>query len=620
MCGIAGLIFKEGIKESELNLFLNASKLMNHRGPNFNDFKRYKNCLLIHYRLSILDLDSRSNQPFLSQDGDYLCTYNGEIYNYKDLQSKYGILAQTTSDTEVMLETFAKGSTAVVQEWNGIFALAILQKSSNKLFLIRDRFGVKPLYCYESNNYFAFASEAKVLYEWLESFEINKQGLSEYLWYGNSISNNTIVKGVKKLEPGSILTFDLSKGDIVEQKNYWSLPKDNDSSDKRHNLPRSVDSLLESAVQRQLMSDVPLGVLLSGGIDSSAIVAFASRHYDNLDTYSIEYDFNIGGESELANASLVARTFGTNHHEMKASASDIADIFPELVFQFDDPFSDAANIPLYLLAKACSNDKKVILQGDGGDEFFGGYRRYNVLDWINFWRFVSTYSYRFIPSHSWSLRMKRISKILNQKDDAMKMALYLTEDVKYASPNKILKNGQVQSENVDPFISYKKFNEDYDHLNLVQRMLYADVKILLSHTYLEKVDKATMYCSIEARVPFLDNDLAQFMLELPSSYKVRYGKKKFLLRKALKGIVPDQILNGKKRGFDVPYKKWLKEELFDFAYNTFDDFNNPQLLNKEFLKELLLKHKNGEGNYGFLLWKGLVLAHWFGIYRSKIQL
>ena len=621
MCGIAGLVLKNNVDESELLSFKEASKLMKHRGPDFNNSYKYRNCLLIHYRLSIMDLDPRSNQPFISKNGDYVCTYNGEIYNYKNLKQKHNITTRTTSDTEVMLETFVKHSCTVIPDWNGIFAMAILNKSKNKLFLIRDRFGIKPLYYFEDDNYFAFSSEIKVLYRWLKSFNINMQGLAEYLWYGNTISENTMALGVKKLNEASILSFDLNKGRIDSESKYWSPPKTLKQEDSKKDYAPKVRNMLETAVKRQLMSDVPLGVLLSGGIDSSALVAFASRYMDNLDTYTVEYDFNIGGNSELENAAMVAKKFGTNHHELKITSDDIEDIFRDLVFQYDDPFADTANIPLYLLAKECGKDKKVILQGDGGDEFFGGYGKYSILDRIYFWKFASAMSYRFIPSTEWSLRVKRIAHILNQESDAMKMALYQTEDVLYDTPFKILgENFRKEITPYDPFQVFNEFNSEYEQLDLVQRMLYADVKIMLNHKYLEKVDKATMLCSLEARVPFLDNELTQFMLSLPSSYKIRNGTKKFLLKKALRGIVPDQILDGKKRGFGVPYKKWLKEGLFDFAYETFDSINSNGLLDGNYLKELLIKHKKNEGRYGPLLWKGLVLAHWLRIYKGKINI
>jgi asparagine synthase (glutamine-hydrolysing) len=619
MCGIAGLICKSGQDEEQFGTFFEASKLLNHRGPDYSNSFIYKNCLIIHYRLSILDPDPRSNQPFHSSSHKHVCTYNGEIYNFKELKQKYNLETVTTSDTEVMIESFEKIGPDIAKEWNGIFALGIINKNEDKLFLIRDRYGVKPLYIYEDEKYLAFSSESKVLYRWLTGFTLDYQGLTEYLWYGNTISEHTLVKGVRKLSPATVLTVDLAGGVVIGKENYWSLPLNPAKIDDIEPV-KDIQYLLEAAVKRQLVSDVPLGVLLSGGIDSSSIVAFASRHIQNLDTYSIEYDFNIGGESELENARMIADKFGTNHHEMKIGSDDITSIFSDLVYQYDDPFADPANVPLYLLAKACRKDKTVILQGDGGDEFFGGYRRYNVLDWLLFWKLSSAIACRFIPSREWSLRMKRISYILNQ-DDAMKMALYLTEDVPYNSPIKIIDSAFLnQVESKDPFTSYRDFNEKYEKLDIVQRMLYADVDILLNHTYLEKVDKATMFCSLEARVPFLDNDLSDYVLRLPSSYKIRAGQKKYLLRKAMRGIVPDQILDGQKRGFDVPYKQWLANGLYEFARNTFGDLQTGGLLDKTYLITLLSKHKKGEGNYGPLLWKSLVLAHWLHIYKQKIKL
>jgi asparagine synthase (glutamine-hydrolysing) len=620
MCGIAGLVVKNDWQEKDIDAFLKATDEMNHRGPDYSSHIRFDNCLLVHYRLSIIDPDPRSNQPYHSDNGMYTCSYNGEIYNFRDLKKEYNLETKTNSDTEVMLETFVKDGIQAVKKWNGIFAIAILDKDKAKLHLIRDRFGIKPLYIYEDENFLAFASEQKVIYKWLEKFDLNSQGIAEYLWYGNTISENTMAKKMIKMKQASVYSIDLDNVHLDSCHQYWSLPQKSTYKSREGKLIKDVQSLLEKAVQRQLVSDVPLGVLLSGGIDSSAIVAYASRHIDNLDTYSIEYDFNIGGESELGNAALIAKKFNTNHHELKASADDIIDVFSKLVYQFDDPFSDAANIPLYLLAKVCSEDKTVILQGDGGDEFFGGYRRYNVLAWENFWKVASTIAHKIIPSNEWSIRMKRISNILKQ-DDAMKMALYITEDVPYESPYDILTpeyKNFISSE--DPFRAYRKFNEEYKNFDIVQRMMFADVHILLNHTYLEKVDKATMLCSMEARVPFLDNDLTDFMLNLPSSYKVRRGQKKYLLRTALRGLIPDQILDGKKRGFDVPYKMWLKDGLFDFAMATFEDSQNGNILDGVKLINLLQRHKGGEGNYGPLLWKALVMAHWLKIYENKIKI
>jgi len=621
MCGIAGMIAKENLAEEQFDKFNIASNLMNHRGPDFIDSYRFENVLLIHYRLSIIDLDARSNQPFESQSKDTVGVYNGEIYNFKKLATKVTCPLRTTSDTEVMIEGFEEHGNSVVPKWNGIFASALLNKPQKKVTLIRDRFGVKPLYFYEDDRVLLFASEAKVIYEWLPSFTISYKGLSEYLWYGNTIGNQTMVNKVEKFDPGTLLEIDL-KSFVKKKIKFWENPGTRSVKKSEADHVHTIKDLLGKAVNRQLIADVPLGILLSGGIDSSAIVAMASRQSNTkLDTYSVEYDFNIGGESELKRAALIADKYQTNHHELIITAENIPDIFSALVFQYDEPFADAASIPLFQLAKACGKDKTVILQGDGGDEIFAGYRRYNIMDWLNFWRYTSKLSYPLIKNDRWRERMKRMSFVLNQKDNGLRMAYLLTQDVPYQNPYGVISEGlktPLLKEN--PFQAYQEMNIKYKDENLVQRLLYADVEILLQHTYLEKVDKATMLSSVESRVPFLDNDLTNYVLGLPSDIKVKRGRKKHLLRKALHDLVPDEILNGKKRGFDVPYKKWLKTNLYDFAYDTFKENQFNAIININKLLQLLEEHKKGKIDHGPILWKSLVLCVWLNLYRDKITI
>lgn len=620
MCGIAGLISKKTLYDERYTDFLKSSALMKHRGPDFTGHARFKNTLLVHHRLSIIDLKPHSNQPFQSSNPAISCVYNGEIYNYRELQKKYAIDTKTSSDTEIMIENFIQKGKNAVQEWNGIFAIAVLDKSENKITLIRDRFGVKPLYIFQNDEVFLFASEAKVILDWLPEFKLDNVGLAQYMWYGNTISEHTMVKGLSKVPPASIIEIDLTECAITSHSKFWVNKGTRNGQESVPVVIETIKLKLEEAVKRQMVADVPLGVLLSGGIDSSAIVAMASKHSSGkLDTYSAEYDFNIGGKSELERASIIAKKYNTNHHELKIEAKDIPDIFSELVFQYDEPFADAANIPLYQLAKACSVDKKVILQGDGGDELFAGYRRYNVVDWLFFWRTASFINHWLIPNKRWAERMKRISFVLNQPNNGMRMAYYLTQDVPYKDPLTIL-NPLIRErlkEN-NPFEPYLDIDRKHQNENLVQRLLYADLDILLPNTYLEKVDKATMFCSIEARVPFLDNHLAEYALGLPSKLKVQGGQKKILLKKALKGLLPDEILNGKKRGFDVPYKEWLKKDLFDFAIDSFENSDDNSILDKKYLLLILKKHQQGVSDYGSQLWKSLVLSYWLSKYKTKL--
>ena len=546
--------------------------------------------------------------------------YNGELYNYKELGSKYHISARTTSDSEILLESFIKSSGKVVDQWNGIFAAVIYNKEEQKIHFMRDRFGVKPLYIYEDNSVIAFASEAKVILDWLPKFTMNLKVLTQFIWFGNATGSETIVNTLKKADKGVVTTIHFNENFKQFKNTFWSIHQVDQIEIAEEDAIARTREFLKQAVSRQLISDVPIGVLLSGGIDSSSIVAFASQQYGKrLDTYSVEYDYNIGGESELDKAALIAKRYNTNHHELKVTSNDVKDIFEKLVFQYDEPFADPASIPLYQLARCCSQDKRVILQGDGGDEFFAGYRRYNAMGDYWFWKYASKF-YCFIPDKRWQERMKRINFIYGQTKFSRTLAYYMTEEVPYKRPLDVFSREikfkmmkECFSSDYDDFI---KSIEQYDR---VQKMLYADMEILLPNRYLEKVDKATMLESVEARVPFLDNDLTDFALSLSSKLKVKKGQKKYLLKKAVAGLVPNEILYGPKRGFDVPFREWLRTDLYDFAKEQFVS-SDDRVMDSKALLELLYKHKNREADYSTLLWKALVLTYWVEIYSNKLAL
>jgi len=621
MCGFAGLIAKTNLEKEQFTKFIKSSELMNHRGPDFRGIFQEDNILLIHYRLSILDLDKRSNQPFYSKSKNNVCVYNGEIYNYKEIANRNQIETITTSDTEVMIETFEKNSFNAIKNWNGIFATAIYDRQKKQIHILRDRLGIKPLYIYENEDVLLFASEAKVILDWLESFELNYKGLSQYMWFGNTTGEQTMIENLIKLKPGTVNTYSTVDGVCLNKKEYWSIK--NDVKDNNLSEAETIDEIkirLEAAVSRQLISDVPIGVLLSGGIDSSSMVAFASKNYSSkIDTYTVSYDFNTKGKDELQNAKLIAQKFNTNHHELVVTSNNVKEIFCNLVFQYDEPFAEAASIPLYQISKLCAQDKKVILQGDGGDELFAGYRRYNVLNSFNFWKFTSNL-YPLIPKKEWKERMRRMAFILNQKSDTSIMAYYMSQDVPYKSPYQIFNKGiQIKLENQAWEEDYNKEANNFENEDKVQKMLKTDANILLPHTYLEKVDKATMINSIEARVPMLDNDLVDFAFSIPSSLKVKNNEKKYLLKKALEGTIPNQILYGPKNGFNTPISSWLKNDLYEFAKDSFQN-NQNILLDKNKCLAILEEHKRNEKDYSFLLWKILVLNTWLSFYRDKLKL
>jgi len=618
MCGIAGLLAKRPIPDERFADFERSSNLIRHRGPDNTGVVRYDNLVLIHHRLSILDLDPRSNQPFSSATGRHTMVYNGEVYNFRDIARRYSLPLRTSSDTEVVIESFERAGRTAIREWNGIFSAAIYDSQSKQLHLCRDRFGVKPLYVYESDEVLAFASEAKVLLDWLPAFSINRSVMAQFIWYGNSTGQDCFVDGLWKVRPASHITIDSRTGKITERSEYWSINDVAQIEPSRQEAAEEVGRLLESAVRRQLVADVPLGVLLSGGVDSSSIVAFASRHYGQpLDTYTVEYDFNIGGRSELDRAAEVARKFNTNHTELRVDSSHVQDIFSDLVFQYDEPFADSAAIPMYLLAKECSIDKRVILQGDGGDELFGGYRRYAVMSRYWLWR-LSSLGYFALPRGRWRDRMRRVSALLNQPSREQTIAYYSTEEAPRSRPLDVLDAAFTSGlDETTGQGDYLGVSRRFAHLDRVQQLIYTDMAILLPNRYFEKVDKATMLCSLEARVPFLDNELAEFALSLPSTLKVRHGIKKYILKEAMKGIVPRSVLFGPKRGFDVPIRTWLKDGLYSFAREVFVA-HDLGILASDHLVQLLDSYKAQGYGAAPLLWKSLVLGQWLSIYRNKV--
>ncbi len=612
------MVLKRDLPSERIDQFIASADLMRHRGPDHKGVYRNGRVVLVHYRLRIIDLSSDANQPFHSSSGRMVTAYNGEIYNFRDLAAKHAIDPRTRSDTEVMLECFERFGADAFPDWNGIFAAAIHDCQQQRLHLVRDRFGVKPLYYFETNEALLFSSEAKVILDWLPQFRISSRALSQYMLYGHATGTDGFVEGLKRLAPGEHLVVDITCGKTIKQCRFWTLGELEESTISTKEAIDQTRILLENAVRRQLISDVPVGLFLSGGIDSSSIAAIASKFSSNpMDAYSIEYDVNIGGQSEMDRARLVARQFGLRHHEIQLSAAQVADVFGEVVFQYDEPFADAASVALYQLSRACGGNQRVVLQGDGGDELFAGYRRYSVLHYHRLNRLTTAF-HRFLPRSRFRQRLERLHGVLANSDRSRLIAKYLTEETQASNPARMLSESLQQS--IARFTGeedYIEFGSKHARLDPVQQLLYTDTGILLPWKYLEKVDKATMRFSIESRVPFLDNDLADFVLPLSSSTKVSHGRKKYILRKAMQGLVPDTILNGPKRGFDVPIRAWMEGGLHDHAADLFASAD-PNSIDREAASTALTAYQSGELESVPLLWKTMVLAQWMRHYRHKI--
>ncbi|KZZ48360.1 hypothetical protein A3758_13865 [Oleiphilus sp. HI0118] len=620
MCGFAGVI---GPRSDNLSKEMaQALNTIAHRGPDNQGMWNASNVILGHTRLSILDLSNQANQPFSSNCGRYTIAYNGEVYNYKELATQYNLInLKTSSDTEVVVELFAKLGVASFDQLNGMFALAIYDSEDHKLYLARDRLGIKPLYIVKSDQSICFGSEIKALEKLgAVSNDVNTPKLNEWFYYGNALGRETLLQGVERVMPGTYVIIDTNSR-TSEERTYWSVSKTL-SRNNISNIPNEEDAvvkvreLLDSAVKRQLVSDVPVGVFLSGGIDSSAITAFAAQELGGeLSTYSVKFDYD-NGVNELPKARQVAEMYGTNHHEFEIGGYDVVDTVIKMVEHHDHPFSDAANIPLFLLSQKVRDKTKVILQGDGGDELFAGYQRYNTL--ANFRKMkllakVGNIANNFTPRNvGYHARQRYIDALLTG-DDYQVMAALLTVESKRVPPTRVLSDfyrAKVESYGFDS--RYQEVAKKFEDQDLVNKMLMTDLEIILPDIFLEKVDRSTMAASVEVRVPFLDNDLVDFCIGLPSHLKVKKGQQKYLLKQALAGIVPADILYGPKTGFGVPFGYWLKGPLKELFWDSFEKFklDNPHVFDEKKVAQVFSDFTDGRRDDSFLFWKMLNLMIW----------
>ena len=629
MCGFAG-VFGIGRRVC-LDSLRKMGSLLNHRGPDHTGTYFDETIWLIHKRLSIVDLTSSGNQPMISNCGRYIIAYNGEVYNHlsirNDLVSK-GYKFTGTSDTETILYGFAEWGDELFIKLNGIFAICIYDKLKSELICVRDRFGVKPLYYFYDGNSLIFASEIKAILSQKIDRIINYSSLHEFLYYGYTMGSMTMFRGIMKILPGQMIHSCKSGREIkLRHSFFWEheqiLPELHDIDEDV--AIKKTAYLLEESVKRQLMSDVPVGIFLSGGIDSTAIAAMAQRHSgERIKSYTAGFDYD-EDRSELSAARRLSALYNTEHHEMMICGIDLADVIEKLVWQHDEPFSDAANIPLFLLTRELKGTCKVILQGDGGDELFGGYSRYKLMRRYTAYRIALGYFQNIVdlfPKGRLRSSIERFGPILKDPNPGRLFGKLHTIESSNGDPTKYLTHryrSMVRSSN--PFYYFQEQARRLNDLDgFLQQLLWIDSLIILPYDYLEKVDKSTMANSVEVRVPFLDNDLATFALRLPGKLKLKAGRTKYILREALKGIIPNDVLNAPKRGFGVPYKNWIKGPLSSFLQDHIASkyMRDLDLFDYDSINKVMLEHKKGHDRFGFTLWKLLNLAIWLEHYKVEL--
>lgn len=627
MCGISGIVDARHPLPDRQTIG-SVLGFLRHRGPDAQEAWSEYPTVLCHARLSIIDLSPTGAQPMHSPDGRWVLVYNGEIYNHlrirAELESRWSF--RGTSDTETLLAALVTWGPDAVSRLNGIYAFALWDRVQRELLLVRDPLGVKPLFWSHRDGALRFASEVKALFPEEGSRRLDYASMHEFMFFGAPLGASTLYRGVRQLLPGEVVRY-RAEADALER---WTAV----SVESWVNAPavRPVEhgpwvrDLLQSAVESQLMADVPVGVLLSGGLDSSTITAFASRlGQRRISTFSIGFaDSPLG--SELSKARVVAEHFGTDHHEEVVRAADVVDLIERTVEVYDGPFSDAANLPLLLLYGRLKGRFKVMLQGDGGDEVFAGYRRYLALRFLPVWQQLAPYTrqlQQFLERRAPTelRRLDRICVAMAKPDAAERMAYLLTVETNDPNPLQLLAPGlRAELRRHDPFERYRLVERMFSQLPPAERMLATDLKILLPDVFLTKVDRASMAHGIEARVPLLDLDLVRGVLPLSAAEKTGRLRAKALMRRAMKGLLPRAILEQEKAGFGVPYGEWLRTGLreklrailLDSDSVWADVFDRPAL-------ELCLKqHLQRERDFSFLLWKMMNLALW--LRRAAIRL
>jgi asparagine synthase (glutamine-hydrolysing) len=614
MCGICGQFNLSGEPASQATIE-SMMATIRHRGPDSEGHVLRGPVTLGHLRLSIIDLSAAGHQPMESQEGSKWIVFNGEIYNYVELKRELegqGETFRSSSDTEVLLRLYERMGAACLAKLEGMFSFAVWDEPQRTLFLARDRFGIKPLYYYIDQNKLVFASEIKAILQCPGiPRQVHPESLITYFTFGHSMAPDTMYSGIRKLLPGHYMVCTARQACITK---YWDLAQHAPPNVNEMEAAAEVRRLLEAAVNSHTVSDVPVGAFLSGGIDSSAVVAFMSQAASRpVKTFAIGFD--IGGYyNELDDARLIAKRFGTDHHETIVRELDVAALIQRLVYHYDEPFADAANLPTFIVSEFARAHVKVVLSGEGGDEVFGGYRRYNA-------HLASRFLPHFLSAKFWNKivpqtpRFRPIHKALTTApipDEAVRYGSWLalfTEDAKAQ-----VLDGALQSalEKFDGYGSYREYYNRFPNFDMVNRMLYTDLKGWLPDTYLEKIDKAAMAVGLEGRVPFLDHRLVEYVFRLPGRWKVRGRTTKYLLKKSLQGLLPESTLRKRKHGFSVPLDEWFRGHSKAFLADVLFDSgpHRSPYLRPASIEKIFRQHIAGERNFGIQLWALLNFELW----------
>lgn len=567
MCGINGFNFYQP------NLVEKMNQKIKHRGPDQEGIFSNNNFSLGHVRLSIIDLSEQAKQPLFNEDKSLTLIFNGEIYNFHDLREKLiknGHSFFSQSDSEVILHLYEDYGINCLNMLNGIFAFALLDIKKKELLLARDRIGIKPLYYYSNDNKFIFSSEIKAILEHDIKKEIDFNAFNHYFRLHYVPHPLTMFKNIYKLPPASYLLF---RNNQISINQYWQI-NDFSNIDSEDEIIEKIQYLMKDSVRGQLISDRPIGIFLSGGIDSTSILGIVNElGCQKIKTFSVGFDFKTGNYNfDFQMAKRVSQDYQTDHRELLISAQDILDNIEKVIYHLDEPVSNATQIATLLLAKFAKQETAVVLGGDGGDELFGGYPRYHYSRMASQWQrlpeffrnnflvrqIVNSFGKHYSKNNLWDkintpAGVKRYLLFMSQKDNLIE---------------EFLKPKFFKKDLTENF--YNQYFQSYSGNDFEKRFIMADLQTWLVNESLMRTDKMTMAFGLEERVPILDYRLVELSAKIPSKYKIKNGGK-YIFKKAMNKYLPDYVLTAPKRGWFSPVAKWLRTELRDFAYDVLSE-------------------------------------------------
>ena len=633
MCGFCGIRrLDRAAPPIDQRLLDQMTDSMAHRGPDDRGTWQDGNVALGHRRLSVIDLSSAGHQPMSNEDDSIHIAYNGEVYNFVDLRQRFdldahGHVFRSRTDTEVLIHLYEEIGLSMVEHLNGMFAMAIWDSRSSELHLIRDRYGIKPLFYQRDDHYFRFGSEIKAI---LQDPRVERrpsvQAMHDFLSLNYIPGHYTAFESIVELPPAHRLCLKLDG--TIEQMRYWDLSFDVDPQMTEDDAAQKAYALLDQSVRRRLVADVPVGVLLSGGLDSSTVTALMHEHTsERIHTYSVGFDDP--SFDELPFAAMVSKQFNTIHHEVIIRPEMVRDLLPQYLRYIDEPYGDGSAIPTYFVCQLARGEVVVVLSGEGGDEAFAGYDTYSayrasqlfrrVPRWIRA-RIIAPIVNQLPVSHkklSLEFKMKRFLGGLDlpPAEAHLWWRIVLSEHQKRTLYSQDVLD-RLHSEPSDRhFVDVFRRSSAEDTLN---RLLHIDSAVFLPDDLMIKNDRMSMAHSLEARVPFTDVELIEFMTSVPLSIKFRHGRKKHVMRRAMQNILSPDILNKKKVGLEMPYSRWFTNELRELLlhYCHPDRIERTRMFRPESVRELVDQHLDGHRDHGRALWGILNYLIWMDIYIS----